>query len=250
MISLRDFGTALAQERAEKGHSLANLAKNMAVPKEDIVGWENGERAPKKVEIKQLVYCYPRLRRFEQALRAGEYEGAEEKKSEVRLKKAKSNPAPTPPRPPTPPSPPGPREPHHYTPRPIVAVVNPLPPARLSYNPFAEGLRKSRVEMLGDLAKLIRSQAKADDERFDFTIKNDGKHLVVKLMLDEGGEDSVDSGCYIGVGPREPRGLGVFCKAQTNGNFCASIGRIAGVVELLRLAELLHNAVKDRRFDG
>lgn len=252
MISLKDFGAALAAERRER-YSLANLSKNMGgISKDDIRSWEAGLSAPRGLEIKQLIQCFPKLKPFEEALRRGEYEGAE-KISEVRIKAPKPHkPAATrlpAARQPSPPRPTPTIQPQSFR-RAPVEIVNPVAPAPLSFQPFTpKALTKTRGEMLADLGKIVTKRlGNHTAEDHDFTIKNDGKHLIIKLFLVEK-EENVDSGCYIAVGPREPHGLGVFEKIMASGNYAETSGRCAGVIELLQIAKILHDAVKDRRFE-
>lgn len=279
MLKLKDFGSALVSARNERGYSLANLAKHMGgISKQDIREWEEGLSAPGKLEIKQLVICLPRLRIFEQPLRAGDYEHTE-RPSEVRIKcipdqstKAPANlPTPNPSTVPAPsakvsplPSAAGRMAPTKmsatraqtnriapaaYRARPAIQIVNPLPPEPLSAKPFAQALRRTRVEMLADLAGMVKKRLGSHTaEDHDFTIKTDGHGLVVKMQLAEG-EDTVDSGCYIAVGPRGTDGLGVFCKTMTSGNYSDMLPRVNGVTTLLEIAKMLHTAVKDRRFE-
>lgn len=247
---LKEFGEALAHERAERGFSLANLSKSMGgVSKGDIKNWESGQVAPRSLELKQLVACFPKLKAFEEPLKKLEH-------SEVRLKVAKPVAAPreAPVRlAPPPPPPPLPRparvQPLAY--RKPVEIINPVGPEPLKFQPFTpKALSKTRGEMLTDLGKIVMKRLGAlTSDEFDFTIKNDGKHLTIKLQLAEGEEDFVESGCYVAVGPREPCGLGVFTKTMTSGNYSTTQARSLGVIELLQLAQVLHDAVKDRRFE-
>lgn len=269
MISLKDFGAKLAEERDARGYSLANLSKYMGgISKQDIREWEAGEAAPGRVEIKQLMNCFPKLRGFEQDLRAGNFE-APEKKSEVQLKAAK--PVEVPRQQPTrlapaslsPSQPALPKLilPHavpRHTPatppprRPTVEIVNPVAPAALSFQPFTpQTLRKTRKEMLGDLTQIVKKKlGNHTAEDHDFTIKNDGIHLIIRLLIEEKNEeDLVDSGCYVAAGPRGTDRLEIFCKTMTSGDYAGIAPRLEGVAKLLDIAKILHEAVKDRKFE-
>lgn len=240
MLKLEDFGAALRNEREKASYSLANFARNTAgISKDDIRDFESGKRAPDKLTLKKIVHCFPILMQFENDLRHGNFETP----SEVRQLKPKRQAAP---RPEPTRLPPPQRQLPSSKPRLEIVRQHELPPEPLTA-PLApvlkQALKKTRAEMLTELCGMVKKRL--GNSTADFTIKNDGKALVVKLQLTEG-EDSVDSGCYLTVGGRGT-GLGVFCRTMTNGNYDPA--RASGVTELLEVARALHDAVKDRRFD-
>lgn len=252
MLKLRDFGEALSRELEKASYSVANFAKHTGgISKDDVRDFKAGKKAPDKVTTKKIVHCFPILMAYEHDLRTGNYE-APPQRSEVRQIKPKHTPAREPTRLDSPP-----RKllaPQSYKPKLEIVRQNPLPPVLLAQPlavPLTQALRKTRAEMLTELAGMVKKRlGNHTAEDHDFTIKNDGKGLVVKLQLAEGHEgDSVDSGCYLTVGPREPAALAVFCKTMTNGNYCDNLPRVQGIKELLEIAQLLHDAVKDRRFE-
>jgi transcriptional regulator with XRE-family HTH domain len=75
-LQLADFGAALRKAREERGSSVANMSKSLAVSKDDVRAWEAGHLAPSKLELKQLLAFAPELRRFEADLRAENYQAA------------------------------------------------------------------------------------------------------------------------------------------------------------------------------
>ncbi len=243
MLNLKEFGEALRTEREKASYSLANFAKHTGgISKDDIRDFEAGKKVPDKLSIKKLVHCFPILTRFENELR---HEAPRE--PEVKERKIKHAPAREPTRLQSTPR----IAPRAYSkPRLEIVRQHEVAPEILTA-PLApvlkQALRKTKPEMLGELARTATKKlTDGAGENYDFTIKNDGKALVIKLWLTEGEEERVDSGCYLTVSERGS-GLGVFCKTMTNGNYDG--GRSEGVVALLEVAEALHNAVKERRFE-
>lgn len=257
MLNLKVFGQAFQRERLKSSYSLANFAKHTGgLSKEDIRQIEAGEKAPPKLAIKKIVHCFPILMQFENDLRHGNFE---EPRSEVRQAKPKRARTPEPTRLPPPPK----RvcmAPQAAPRKAKLEIVrqNQLPPPVLTTPlaaPLTQALRKTRPEMLSELTATVKKRlGNHTAEDYDFTIKNDGNALIVKLQVSEGKMDEdgelelVDSGCYITVSARGS-GLGVFCKTMTSGNVSDTLPRMDGVLELVQIAKVLHEAVKDRRFD-
>lgn len=249
-MKLETFGAALRVERVKIGESVAKFAKETAgISKDDIRDFESGKRAPDKITLKKIVHCFPILMQFEQDIRHGNFEAP----SEIRNIKPRRNAPPKaePTRLPPPPRslvPPKRLEivrQHELPPEPLAAPLAPV---------LIQALKKTRTEMLTELAGMVKKRAQVADDH-ELRLRNDGKALIVKLYvsegkLDEDGElELVDSGCYLTVGARGPTGLAVLCKTMTNGNFSDMLPRVQGVAELLQLAKMLHDAVKDRRFE-
>lgn len=236
---LKEFGTALRSEREKASFSVANFAKQTAgISKEDVRLFEAGEKVPDKLTVKKIVHCFPILMRFEHALR---HETAAD--SAIRHQKPRRAPAPAPTRLQAPP-----RQ-HHAPHKPKLEIVRQGPPPVLTAPlPLVLPPRKTRAEALTELAAVVKKRlGNHTAEDYDFTLKNDGAHLTLKLTIAEG-DDMVDSGCYVAVGPRDADGLGVFCKSMTSGNYSTTAHRIAGMIELLKIADVLHEAVRDKRF--
>jgi len=249
MLDLKVFGSELRRHREGLGDSVAKFAKETGgVSQQDIRDFEAGKRVPNKVTIKKLLHCFPALMAFENDLRHADNDRQSETRLRIVPKWQKPKPEPT-------------RLKPVKVPRCVKRtpeIINPLPPPVLSA-PIApvltKALRKTHSEMLTELTRLVTKRLGAlESEEFDFTVKNDGVNLVVKLRVAEGeivdGERGlVDSGCYIGVGPRAGGRIGVFCKTMTSGNVCDMQPRMDGARELIGIAQILQDAVKDRTFE-
>lgn len=243
---LVEFGAALKTERIKASYSVANFAKHTGgISKDDVRDFEAGKKVPDKLAIKKIVHCFPRLMAFEHELRHVVVSEKPEKprkprpapKSETRLQipqrqfRVQSSPRPS------------------LVPRLEVVTQHTLPPVPLKHSPFV-ALKKTRSDVLAELTGMVKKRLGAlEDETYDFTIKADAQGLVVKLRVEEKGmEDLVDSGCYVTVsGDRE---LAVFVKTKTSDICSVSMARVLGTLRLLEVAKLLHDTVKDRRYDS
>jgi hypothetical protein len=236
---LKEFGAALAREIGTE--SLSKFAKETAgISKHDVRAFIAGEKVPDKLTIKKIVHCFPVLMQFEHELRYATVVAkppekpkrhSSERKSETRLQVPKRQTriaAET------------------YKPRLEIVTQHAQPPEPLKHTPFVQALKKSRAEMLTELAGMVKRRETPDDS-WDLSLKLDTgtSQLIVKLRLEEKG-DMVDSGCYVTVSPRGTSELVVFCKAMTSG---AVDARVSGVLGLLEVAKTLEAAVAGRRFE-